>query len=185
MVYGSIILYNESRLNISDGHVSYINTSYSVTSSVSISGGEVGFYWASSPANISGGLVTTLAGDGTAPITITGGAVTKLYATGVNNVAVSGGQVDRIYASDTSILTFDAQVLSLGEGLYRSGNQVWGSGVLTGEWHDDKSFTTRINLPDDAVVPEPATVVCGLIGLGMIGTYIKKHRASKAWPARS
>jgi hypothetical protein len=28
-----------------------------------------------------------------------------------------------------------------------------------------------------AAVPEPASVVCGIIGLGMIGAYIKKHRS--------
>jgi hypothetical protein len=34
--------------------------------------------------------------------------------------------------------------------------------------------------PDSAAVPEPASVVCGLIGLGMIGAYIRKWRSGVA-----
>ena len=186
-VSGSIIPYNTSILNITDGYVNYIDTSHSVTSSVSISGGYVDYYWAWSPVNISDGLVAGLAAEGTAHVTISGGAVNGLAATGTNTVAVSGGQVDFIFATDTSILTFDAKEegLSLGDGLFRSGNQVWGVGELTGYWHDGTSFHTIINGGSSSVVPEPATMVCGLIGLGMIGRYIKKHRGSKARPAHS
>ena len=180
-VYGSIIPYHTSVVNISGGQVSNINTSNSVTSIVSISGGEVGYYQVLSPANISGGQVTYLETVGSAFVTISGGAVTGVDARiGANTVAVSGGQVDYIFASNTSILTFDAQKLFLGPGLLSSGNRVWGEGVLEGNWDEATKFITYINGGSSAVVPEPATAVCGLIGLGMIGTYIKKHRASKA-----
>jgi sugar lactone lactonase YvrE len=37
---------------------------------------------------------------------------------------------------------------------------------------------TSAPIPGSAAVPEPASVVCGIIGLGMIGAWIKKHRAA-------
>jgi len=174
-VLGKIFTHDTCTVNISGGSVSYIDNSVSVNSTVKISGGHVGFYWAWAPVNISGGQVETLAADGTSVVTMSGGEVNWLYATGTNTVNMSGGQVDNLFAFDTSPLIFNADVLDLGDGLLRSGNQVWGSGVLTGEWYGGQTFSTIINGGASGAVPEPMTMLTAFLGMGSLGGYLRRR----------
>ena len=166
-----------STVNISgDGYVNYLDNSASGNNStVRISGGHVGNYWALAPVNISGGWVEYLTTEGTSVVTMSAGAVNWLWATGTNTVNMSGGQVDYISAYATSPLIFNAQVLYLGDGLSRSGNQVWGSGVLTGEWYDGKTFSTIINGGATGAVPEPLTMLTAFLAVGSLGGYLMRR----------
>ena len=67
-----------------------------------------------------------------------------------------------------------------------SGNNIVGD-YYSGGWHGflyDGSTYTALNAPEPppgpgpSAVPEPASVVCGLIGFGMIGRYLKKRRSA-------
>ncbi len=179
-VLGDIVTEHTSTVNISgDGYVYYIDNSASVNSTVKISGGHVGIYWAWSPVNISGGWVETLWADGTSVVTMSGGAVNVLAATGTNTVNMSGGQVDYISAYATSPLIFNAYDLTLGVGLSRSGNQVWGSGVLTGEWYGGQPFSTIINGGATGAVPEPLTMLTAFLAVGSLGGYLMRRVKGK------
>jgi len=54
-----------------------------------------------------------------------------------------------------------------------------------GSTFDTTAVSAVITVPDSAAVPEPASVVCGIIGLGMIGGYVKKRRSLFAGVGRA
>jgi hypothetical protein len=55
-----------------------------------------------------------------------------------------------------------------------------GKGVWNLSWGTSIAFQIDnvVVSQQQSAVPEPASVVCGIIGLGMIGAWIKKHRAA-------
>jgi hypothetical protein len=113
---------------------------------------------------ISGGSMASLSAYNSSTVNMSGGQANYFVAWNRSAVNMSGGQVNSIYAYDSSILTFDARFLQLGDGLSRDRNRVWGSGQLSGEWLDGTAWTTSIY-----AVPEPASMaVLALGGVAML-----------------
>jgi hypothetical protein len=181
---------NEATLNFSGGSVNFLdayNTS-SVnllpegtgggiehlyahnSSSVDISGAIIGYLDAldTSSVNISGGRVNYLDAYSTSNVNISGGIVSYLYAEYTSSVNISGGRMRNFQANDTSTTTFYGQDFILGEGLWLDGNQLMGTGILTGEWVDGTIWTTEIMNHDATatilLIPEPASIL--LLSLG-------------------
>ncbi len=117
----------------------------------------------------------------TGTVNVSGGLVDWLYATDSSTVNLSGGSVNDLDVEGNGILTFNAANTlwyDLG-GLSLDGSRLLGSGVLSGEWSDGTMFSTNVAASGGGgAVPEPLTVMSALIGLGMIGGYIKKRRAA-------
>jgi hypothetical protein len=171
------------------------------SSTVTISGGltNANSAYGTSTWFISGGrIINGLGVYNASTVDISGGSMYYLNAEGCSTVRFSGGQVNELMAWYSSTVTFNAQDFCFGPGLSLDGDRVLGTGILGGEWFDGTSWAVNIsrntmdarilvgpgpveyvfdpNLTLPNPIPEPASVVGGLIGLGMIGRYIKKHR---------
>jgi len=141
------------------------------TSSVNISTGgaiNVGLSHASS-MNITGGYVAGhLYAFDTSSAAISGGYVALLHTWHASTVDISGGSVSELGAYDTSTITVHGYDFGASGGLSLVGDEVIGTGVLTGKWFDGTAWTMEIpthSLGATIVaIPEPATLA--LLALG-------------------
>jgi hypothetical protein len=187
--------YDNSSVNVSGGEISLNLNAYD-TSTINITDGVVyGFHsYNSSTATISGGLVWTQSAHGTSTINITdgrndglyafdnsvinisGGIMNNyIYASGSSTINISGGSIGGVLHSiETSNITFYGQHFVLGGGLSLYGNELIGTGTLSGQWFDGTSWTTQITTNDTTatiLIPEPASLL--LLALG--GLLIRKR----------
>ena len=177
----NLYAYNSSGVNINSGSVSSLNaynsSDVNITyrgsvgnhlsaldySTVDISGGSLYRLSAydSSGVNISGGTVTNcLYAYNSSGVNISGGGVSNLYAYNSSDVNISGGSLDYVYAYNSSVVTFYGQNFRVGGGLVFYGEQVLGTGILSGEWVDGTRWAVRItgNEPTATIlaIPESA-----------------------------
>ena len=179
--------YDSNEAHISGGEVLKFNAYDSST--VDISGGEVDILYAydSSTVEVSGGIVGGVVAYDTTDVEISGGESDYLYAHGTadisggsvdrldvystSSVNLSGGEMDDLYARGD--VTFTGREFHLGAGLSLDGDQVLGTGFLSGEWYDGTNWTVNIARNDSGavilLVPEPATLsLLALGGLAML-----------------
>jgi len=121
------------------------------TSNVSISSGltdSIATY-DTSTTSVSGGRTSQCHVNNNSSVEITGGLVSGLYTADASISALSGGSVANIFAYDTSMVALYGKDFVLGAGLFLdASNNVLGTGVLSGKWIDETSWTTTISMHD-------------------------------------
>ncbi len=171
--YGWLYDYSGARI-LPGGSVNYLHVLD--TSTVDMSGGSVYWFQAyeSSTVDISGGNVEYLYALDTSTAGISGGIMKSVYALNSSTVEISGGSVDILWAWDSSAITFLGKDFVLGNGLSLIDNELFGIGILSGQWLDGTYWTTEIGYIDTnatvLLIPEPATLLLfALGGLGLLG----------------
>ena len=177
--------YGNSILNMSGGIIDGINSSGNAT--VNMYGGNNYdmYITGNSTANISGGFIENLLGVyNTSTANISGGVIEFLTAQDTSIVNISGG----FFEHDGSVSAYGGTVIfygkdfQLGQSLSLSGEQVLGTGTLSGEWADGTPWS--VNIAGNAggadivlsEIPEPATM--GLLAVGL-AALMARRRASK------
>jgi len=169
--------YGSSVVNVSGGDVNdYLNACDSST--VNVSGGEVGNQInasATSTVDISGGLVAYLNVSATSTVDISGGLVGTLITENASTVDISGGLVGNLYAYNPSTVTLHGYDFRATGGLTLDGDNVLGTGVLTGRWYGPDDTMWAMTISGNAAgatilaIPEPATLsLLALGGLAMM-----------------
>jgi hypothetical protein len=78
--------------------------------------------------------------------------------------------VNYLGAHDSSVVTFYGRDFLAGGGLAFDGEQILGTGILSGEWMDGTPWAVKIAHNETAAtirgIPEPATLL--LLGLGAV-----------------
>lgn len=178
---GRITAYTNSIVNISEGSIIGINDLFAVsaydTSRIIISGGSImGSAYAlnaygNSSVEMSDGSVTGVHGffiRENSNATISGGEIMELTAHDTSRVFISGGEVGLLRASGKSHITLWGENFKLGDGLWMEGNNLIGTGILSGTWLDGASWTTEIYENTDTstilLVPEPASLLILALG---------------------
>jgi len=173
-----------STVNVSGGSVLSLDAYYSST--VNVSAGSVSFVDAyhSSTVDISAGSVSRIdAYDESSTVNISGGSVGSVIAHDASTVDISGGSVSSLYAYDDSAVDIHGYDFRTTAGLTLDGDNVLGTGVLTGKWYgqDDTMWAMTISTNAAAatirVVPEPATL--SLLALGGLAMLRRKPRMYK------
>jgi hypothetical protein len=145
--------YNDSTASIFAGRVSLNMYSYD-TAILNIKGGEIQYPY----------------GYGSSTINITGGSMFLVRSEDLSSIHISGGFVKNIATYDTSTTTFSGRNFRGSGGLTISGNEVLGTGLLSGQWMDGSSFATEILYQSSGstitIIPEPATLV--IISFGIL-----------------
>ena len=179
--YGTVsylTAYAKSTVNISGGRVGRYLYAYG-SSVVNVSGGGVYDYlnaYDSSTVNVSGGEVgNQLNASATSTVNMTGGTVHNLDASATSTVDISGGLVSNLYAYNTSTVTLHGYDFRATGGLTLDGDNVLGTGVLTGRWYGPDETIWAITISGNAAgatilaIPEPATLsLLALGGLAMM-----------------
>ena len=158
----SLNAYNSSDVNINSGSVSSLNAYNSSDVNITYRG-SVGNHLSAldySTVDISGGSLYRLSAYDSSGVNISGGGVSNLYAYNSSDVNISGGSLDYVYAYNSSVVTFYGQNFRVGGGLVFYGEQVLGTGILSGEWVDGTRWAVRItgNEPTATIlaIPESA-----------------------------
>jgi hypothetical protein len=100
--------------------------------------------------NILGGFMRDFRAYDNSIVKMSGGSVVEITAYGHSNITISGGSIGLdgygLNAIDNSTVALDGYDFELGSGLMWGvdGNKILGSGVLTGKWFDETSFTIDI-----------------------------------------
>ena len=118
-----------------------------------------------------GGFVINMWAFDTSTVNISsGGYVGGLNANGASIVTIRGGDMGFLNAQEASITTFFAYDVELFDGLSFDGNEILGTGSLTGKWFDGTPFAESVwkHEPDAHIflVPEPTTL--SLLALGSL-----------------
>ena len=175
---GMLYAHDTSMVNTTGGSVSGLGAY--ATSTVDITGGSVGSLVAhdTSTANITSGWVETLYAHETSTVNMSGNGVSWLNAYDSSMVSISGGTVRSLHAYDTSTITVLGKDFVLGSGLWLRGNEVFGTGTLSGQWLAGTHWTMGIWGNDETatilLIPEPATLL--LFGLGGLTLRRKTRR---------
>jgi len=116
------------------------------TGRIAISSGDVYslFAYETSSADISGGGVSYLDAYETSSVDISGGSVSYLKGYDASSVAISGGEVSHLDAYGTSNITLHGYDFGAAAGLSLVGDEVIGTGVLTGKSFDGTSWIIDI-----------------------------------------
>jgi len=146
-VSNDLYAYNDSTVNVSGGGV-FLLSAFD-TSSVDISGGSVNYLRArgTSTVNVSGGRISGwLCTYDTSSVDISGGSVNYPTVYGTSSVHVSGGNIsgDLNAYSNSSVVFHGYDFRAIG-GLTLAGDEVLGTGALTGKWFDGTPWAVAIN----------------------------------------
>lgn len=133
-----------------------------------------------------GGLWGSCGVTGSSSIYITGGSVTpplRLYDGSTADVA--GGNIVEVVTYDSSTITFHGYDFQMSNGLSLDGNEVRGSGVLSGNWFDGTEWATTIvnNGGTIRVIPEPAMISI-LVSWGALVLTTRRSRSVLQSPHR-
>jgi len=141
--------YNTSSVHVSGGTIS--NNLYAYNdSSVHVSGGTISnnlYAYNDSSVHVSGSSISPyLYAYDTSSVDVSGGSISNsLYAYNDSSVHVSGGSVNWLDARDTSNVALHGYDFQATRGLTLNGEEVLGTGLLTGKWFDGTSWAVTID----------------------------------------
>ena len=140
--------FDTSSVNVSGGSVNYLYA-YN-TSSVHVSGGTISnnlYAYNDSSVHVSGSSISPyLYAYDTSSVDVSGGSISNsLYAYNDSSVHVSGGSVNWLDARDTSNVALHGYDFQATRGLTLNGEEVLGTGLLTGKWFDGTSWAVTID----------------------------------------
>jgi len=180
--------YDNSGVLLSGGSIGQLSASQS--SIVTISDGFISELYADgiSTVHLSGGSATELSAYGSSTVNISGGAVT-VYLGGweASEIELTGGAIAYLDAGDFSWTTFYGYGWSATSGLSIVGDQLFGTGWLSGFWADGTSWNTEIGWNDDTatirlvessappVIPAPSAIFLAAMGVSMVGCLHRRH----------
>ncbi|MCF7973009.1 MAG: hypothetical protein K9N55_04275 [Phycisphaerae bacterium] len=108
------------------------------------SAGDVSVY-GRTHVSLSSGSVASLYAAGASSVTISGGAVTDyLGAWDQSDIELTGGVIADLDAGGSSEVTFYAYDWAVTDGLSILGDEVFGTGILSGTWSDGTVWSTNI-----------------------------------------
>jgi hypothetical protein len=178
----SLWTFGSSQANIVDGFIDDFGASGSST--VFFSGGGIGQQLnalQNSRVFFSGGSTSYLGSKGTSRIEISGGFIGGwgtwggLLADDSSIVDISGGLIEYLHARSSSITRLYGSDFQLSGGLSLIGNELFGTGILSGKWNNGTPWEINIYQHDSSasifLIPEPGTLL--LLGLG--GWLIRKR----------
>jgi hypothetical protein len=152
---------DSSTADVSDGYVNVLNA------------------WDSSNVYFSGGYANNLGAYDSSRVRFSGGSIDILEAFGSSSMVISGGSVlTFLNAYGDSYTLFDGKNFAAGDGLTIDSNRrVWGTGILTGQWLDDTSWSVNIGINDGTIqiVPAPAALYLAGLGITVLAGLRRKH----------
>ncbi len=108
---------------------------------------------------------------------VSGGDVTTFFTNQECEADISGGSFSMVGAFGTSSITFRGYDFQASDGLLLDGDEVLGTGTLTGKWFDGTPWSIPIDYHDVGAtilaVPEPTTI--SLLALGGV-TLMRSRR---------
>lgn len=170
-VSNSVWACEDSQVTMSGGYVVF-DLAVFQNGSITVSGGTVKEYLQSldtSSLTMSDGNVNTcFAVTGHSNAILSGGWVSLLRAQENCHLSIYGGSSDRgLDAWGYSTTTFYGRNFQLGSGLTLDGNRILGTGILSGQWLNGKSWAMTIRSHDSTatiLIPEPATLLLLVFG---------------------
>jgi len=147
--------YGNTTVHLASGSITLLTLSDS--SNLTAMDGSIGEIYSdgTSSMQMSGGSVEILSTYGSSIASISGGAVTDyLGAWGNSELELSGGTIDYLDAGGYSSTTVYGYGWSLTGTLNIAGNQLFGTGTLSGFWDDGTSWSTLIGYN-----PETSTII--------------------------
>jgi len=171
--------HDSSSVTMTDGYASFLFGLDDAT--VSISGGAIGLLSAShnSAVNIYGGVVTDFSGSLTGgSLNVFGGGLSNLLAGNSSIIDIYGGEMLTFSGIEHSTTTFHGQDFVLGDGLFLDGDEVLGTGALSGKWFDGTAWSVNIQQNDATAailaIPEPATL--SLLAMGGLAVMRRRRK---------
>lgn len=164
-----------STVNISAGTVGLLNTNG--VSNVNVYGGTFDILRANDNSHVNISSDSVISSDlhirENSSVTISSGNFELLRTYNTSNADISGGDFTNLYAWDTSSITLHGYDFQATGGLSLIGEEVIGSGVLTGKWHgEDTEWIITIQGQHAGAsilaVPEPATLPGDVNGDGWV-----------------
>jgi hypothetical protein len=168
--------YDNSNVHLAGGSITQLTLSDS--SHLTALDGSIGEIYADGTSSIqmSGGALESLSAYGSSTASIFGGAVTDyLGAWDDSELELNGGMIDYLDAGGYSSTTFYGYGWTLAGTLSITGNQLFGTGTLSGFWGDGTSWSTLIGYNPDTstitlvdsppvVVPVPSALMLAVLG---------------------
>ena len=179
-VSGGLDANDNSTMTVIGG--SFYSLRASNTSNATVNGGNFSGWieaFGSSMVTLSGGETASLFAYYSGNVAMSGGSVALLRAGSTSHVDVRGGTVSTLSAYEGGTVVLHGTDFQGIVGLTLDGNEVIGTGLLTGKWFDGTSWAITIDRNDSTAtilaIPEPATL--GLLLFGGLALLRRRGRA--------